>query len=422
VSTTIIFVGVLVFGFLVARILARISPDRIGLTDVEFLVLGAVLGPVTAPRLLTPEVLAALDLFVSILLGLIGFLAGLGLRRAFRDFEVGMAGVASSLLVILTVAAAASAAVQASHPELLDATDPVLSVPLLAGDSRLLSLWLAPEALWVGLALAAAAGASSATTIARVAAKNNVTGARVTLLEGLATAGHATAVVVLGIAMAGSRATASAGELGLTLIEWGVIVVGFGAASGLLFSVYLGRERDSMRMTVAAVGAVTFAAGAGAALRVSPLFVNLAAGAMVALSSGHAEKLEEALSPLAYPVSVLVLLFAGAYWLPVHGWLWLLPIGYAVIRWCARRVFTRLAVATFVHEPGLERGIGRGLYAHGVIAAAVALGFVQRFRDYADVVLTTVLGGMLLTNLLAPRALRRFFADSGEIRPAEEGK
>jgi hypothetical protein len=333
-----------------------------------------------------------------------------------------MAGTASSLLVILTVAAAASAALQASHPELLASTAPVVSLPLLADDSRILSLWLSPEALWVGLALAAAAGASSATVVARVAAVHNVTGARAQLLEGLATAGHATSVLVLGIAMAGSRAVASAGELGLTIIEWGVIVIGFGAVAGLLFSVYLGRERESMRMTVAAVGAVTFAAGAGAALRVSPLFVNLAAGAMVALSSGHAEKLEEALSPLAYPVSVLVLLFAGAYWVPVHGWLWLLPVGYALIRWAARRVFTPVAVATFVHEPGLERGIGRGLHAHGVLAAAVALGFAQRFPSYADVVLTTVLGGMLLTDLLAPGAVRRFFADTGDIRPAEEGQ
>jgi hypothetical protein len=420
-STTIVFVGVLVLGFLVARVVTRFGGERIGVTGIEFLLLGVVLGPVTPLAVLSNDVLGALDLFVEMLLGLVGFLAGLGSRRAYRDFEVGMAGAGSSLGVILVVGAFACACIQLSHPEFLDAPDPVVAIPLLTDNTRLLSLWLAPEALWVGLALAAAAGISSATLVAKVAKQYGVSSRRATVLEGLATAGHATAVIVLGVAMAGSRASASAGELGLTLTEWGMIIAGFGAVAGLLFSVYLGREKDTMRITVAAVGAVTFAAGAGAALRVSPLFVNLVAGAMVALTSRHAERLEEALHPLLYPASVLILLFAGAYWRPVAGWLWALPIAYVFVRWVARRVATRLAVATFVADPGLQRGIGRGLLGHGVLAAAVALGFAVEIPMYADVVLTTVLGGMLITDLLGGRAIRRFFADAGEIQPTQAG-
>jgi hypothetical protein len=93
-----------------------------------------------------------------------------------------------------------------------------------------------------------------------------------------------------------------------------------------------------------------------------------------------------------------------------------MPFGYVALRWIARRVLTRLAVATFVADKGLERGIGRGLFGHGVLAAAIALGFAVRFPDYGDIVLTTVLGGMLLTDLLASRVIRRFFADTGEIQ------
>ena len=63
-STTIIFVGVLVFGFLIARLVARFTANRVGLTGIEFLLMGVLLGPVTAPRVLTPDILAALDLFV----------------------------------------------------------------------------------------------------------------------------------------------------------------------------------------------------------------------------------------------------------------------------------------------------------------------------------------------------------------------
>lgn len=421
-STTLVFVGVLVFGFIVARFASKLGAERTGLSGIEFLAVGLLLGPVTAPRVLTHEVLDALELFISMLIGLIGFLAGLGLRRVLRNFEIAMAGAASSAAVIAVVAIGASAAVQAAHPELLASLNPVFSVPIASTETQILTAWLSPEALWVGVALASAAGVSSATTIAKVAKLHGVTARRSEVLLVLASAGQAVAVVGLGVAMAASRATANAGALGLTIAEWGLVVVGFGAVSGLMFSVYLGREEDSMRMTLAAIGAVTFSAGAGTALKVSPLFVNLAAGAVVGLSSAHADKLEAALRPLEYPVSVLVLLFAGAYWSPVSGWIWFMPLGYVVLRWMARRVATKLAVATFVAEPGMDRGIGRGLLGHGVLAAALALGFAMRFPDYSGVVLTTVLGGMLLTDVLAAGVTRRFFADSGDIVPGRKVK
>ena len=47
------------------------------------------------------------------------------------------------------------------------------------------------------------------------------------------------------------------------------------------------------------------------------------------------------------------------------------------------------------------------------------VGFAQRFGEYAGVVLTTVLGGMLLTDVLAARSVRRLFADAGDIHARE---
>lgn len=424
VSTSVIFVAILVFGFLAARVFHRIAPHQAGLAGLGFLALGAVLGPVTAPRILTDDVLAALDLFVSILLGFMGFSTGLQLRLPRRDFERGMAGAVSALTVIAVVAIGCAAAVQAADPELLRVEDPVLVLPLLSDGRFLLSLWLAPDALWIALAIAAAAGVTSSALIARIAIERSITGPRVEALEELATTGTATSIVVLGVAMAGRRVGAAVSGIQLSLTEWAGIVVGFGALAGVLFTVYLGRERDAMRMTVAAVAVVTFAAGAGVALGVSPLVVGLAAGMAVAVTSDHADPLQRALSRLVHPGSLLILLFAGAHWRPVTGWLWALPFAYAGARWLARNVATRIALATFVDErhPGWD--LGRGLLGQGAIAAAIALGFTQRFADHADVVMTTVLGGMLLTDLFATRAIRRMFSDAsavGVTPPAERG-
>jgi hypothetical protein len=105
---------------------------------------------------------------------------------------------------------------------------------------------------------------------------------------------------------------------------------------------------------------------------------------------------------------------------PASGWFWAFIPGYAVLRLVTRRAFSRIAVATFVAEKSLSVGIGRGLLAQSVVAAAISLAFAQRYPEMAGVVTTTILGGMLLTDAFAMRSLRRYLADVGEIHPIGE--
>ena len=48
-------------------------------------------------------------------------------------------------------------------------------------------------------------------------------------------------------------------------LVWAAVTTGAGILIGLLFNLFIGRERDEMRIYVAALGTVTFASGAGAA-------------------------------------------------------------------------------------------------------------------------------------------------------------
>jgi Kef-type K+ transport system membrane component KefB len=236
----------------------------------------------------------------------------------------------------------------------------------------------------------------------------------------MATASELLAVFAFGMAMASSRASTVTGTLGLTLTEWALVTILAGACTGLLFTVFIGREDDRMRMNVATIGVIVFAAGVGTALGVSPLLVNLIAGLTVALIYPNAERLETALGPLRFPTSVLVLLFAGLTWVPVSGLLWAFIPGYAALRVVARLFFSRLAAATFFPDKAAAVGIGRGLLAQGVVAGAISLAFAQRFPQSADIVTTTILGGLVLTDVLAMRSLRRYLADVGEIRALGE--
>lgn len=418
-STTLIFVGVVVLAFIGGRGISRYASRLQLLSGVEYLLLGVVIGPNVA-NAMSRDVLAALDLFVSFVLGVMGFLVGLGLRRVRGGLEVGLAGATTSLLVVLLVGGVAVGAVQALDPTLLMVEDPIAAEPLASDGTNLLSLWIAHDALWIGLTIGAAAGVSSVALVELAARRHAVSGERLALLQSLGVAGQSAAVLAFGVAMAGTRAAGSAEALGLTLTEWGVITVGAGAASGVLFTVFIGREDDPMRILVATIGAVTFSAGIGAALGVSPLFVNLIAGALVGVSSPFAARLDDALGALRFPTRVLVLLLAGAYWTPVSGWAWLLPIAYALLRAIALRLAAPVSAWTFLPGTHASIRLGMGLFGQGALAAAIAISFAQRFPELAGLVTTTVLGGMVLTDIFSARVLRRYLADQGAIRPHEE--
>ena len=418
-NTTIIFVGVVVVAFVGGRAISTYASRLQLLSGVEYLLLGVIIGPY-ALGWITPEVLQALDLFVSFVLGVMGFLVGLGLRKIRGGLEVGLAGMTTSVLSIALVGGAAVAAVQFLDPRLLAIANPIAAVPLLSDGATLASLWIAPDALWIGLTIGAAAGVSSVALIDLAAKRHAVAPQRLELLGSLAAAGQCAAILAFGIAMAGARAAGSAEALGLTLTEWGVITIGAGAASGVLFTVFIGREDDSMRILVATVGAVTFSAGIGVALGVSPLFVNLIAGALVGVSSPYAARLDQALAPLHFPTRVLVLLLAGCYWMPVSGWAWLLPLGYALARGIALRFAAPVSAWTFLPGNSASIRLGYGLFGQGALAAAIAISFAQRFTDLASLVTTTVLGGLVLIDLVSSRVLRRYLADQGAIKPHEE--
>lgn len=418
-SATLILVGVVVLAFIGGRAVSRYAVRLQLLSGVEYLLVGVVIGP-HATGVVASEVLPSLDLVASFVLGLMGFLVGLGLRRVRGGLEVGLAGAATALMVIALVGAAAAAAMQSIEPALLQVDDPFVAIPIASDGRRLLSLFVAPDALWVGLTIGAAAGVSSVSLLALAARRHGVSPERVALLQNLGVAGQATSVIIFGVAMAGTRAASSAQALGLTVTEWSVITVGAGAVCGVLFTVFIGREDDPMRILVATVGAVTFSAGIGSALGVSPLFVNLIAGALVGVSSPYASRLDDALEALRFPARVLVLLFAGSYWIPVNGWAWALPVGYFVVRALALRAAAPMSAWTFLPGTHASIRLGMGLFGQGALAAAIAISFAQRFPEHAGVVTTTVLGGMVLTDIFSARVLRRYLADQGAIRPHEE--
>ncbi|HVH98840.1 MAG TPA: hypothetical protein VM869_09020 [Enhygromyxa sp.] len=415
-NTTLVLVALIVSAFVVSRLLHRYA-ERVALVSgIEYAVVGVLIGPLMPFGLIAEETLASLDLLVTLLLGLTGFMVGLHAREALRRFEHFLAGSVAGLLVSLTVGVTTLALLQWLQPQYLHDPTPMFAIPVWTDGVRLYQLWASQEALWLALTLGGAAAIASSTAIESVTERWKAEGPSVVLLRDIASAGQVMAILLFGFALAGDRAVEAAGGYGLSLVEWAGLTACAGALTGLLFTIFIGGEEDDLRLYLATLGVVIFAAGIGAALGVSPLFVNLVAGLTVAATSAHGVHLRDNLDRLKRPASILLLVFAGIAWRPVSGWMWLIPAAYLLARVGSRLLASRFAVSTFVH--GVEfRRIGGGLIGQGSLAAAIALSYAQGHPERGHIVLTAVLVPMLITDLFAVSTLRRVLANAGAIRP-----
>jgi Kef-type K+ transport system membrane component KefB len=415
-NTTLILVALIVSAFVISRLLHRYA-ERVALVSgIEYAVVGVLIGPLAPWGLLDEHTLRSLDLLISLLFGLLGFMVGLHARDALRRFEHFLAGSLAALIIAALVGLPMLGMVQWLDPSYLHDPTPMFEIPVWTDGRYLYQLWAADDALWLALTLGAAAAIASSTAIRATAERWQAEGPPVVLLQDLAAAGQVIAVLLFGLALAGDRAMESANDYGLSLVEWALLIGAAGALTGILFMVFIGGDEDDLRLYLATVGVVIFAAGIGAALGVSPLFVNMVAGLTVAATSAHGDRLRSNLDHLHRPVSILLLVFAGIAWRPVTGWMWLVPVAYLLTRVGSRLLASRWAVSTFVHGVELRR-VGGGLIGQGSLAAAIALSYAQGHPHAGHVVLSAVLLPMLVTDLFAVRTLRRVLANAGAIRP-----
>jgi Kef-type K+ transport system membrane component KefB len=422
-NETILLVILVVFSFAISRLLSRYASRFFVVSGIEYLLLGIILGPLVS-GILSPEALAKFSPLVNLLLGLVGFLLGLRARSTLRPANAAVGGSLASLALIALVASAVFGFLQyvVGPPE---GSQAVQFASLYVGEAfsgllgaEFIEFGGAVEYIWVALAIGCAAAVSSPVLIARAASFHRARGPTLELLLSYAETSQLIGIAVFGGTLVWARAAESADIFRMPITIWLAITAAVGILIGLLFNLFIGRERDEMRIYVAALGTVTFASGAGAALGVSPLIINLLAGIVVSYTSRHAIRLETTLTPLRHPILVLLRLFAGAMiGLVATPLLWLVPLVYLATRVVARWFTTWSSTWIVSKLPQVPR-LGLGLVGQGGLAVAIAVSFYQRFPEEAPVALVTIVGGIILSDIWSYSAVRRILADAGETDAA----
>lgn len=407
-SVTILFVALVVFAFFAAHLINRYAARVLPLSGAEYLVIGALIGPQIPLRVLTTESLAQLGPLVSLLLGLSGFLVGLQAMRGVLDLRFSWVGVA----VAVSTLALSSLAFATLYGWLVPATEaPFIQTWLFELGGFQVELFLTRPQAALAVVLGAAATVTFSAPLSGLKDDRLAAVPAYRLLRACAFYGQWTAICAVAAVLAWTRSRAEAVPIDLPAGGWFGAVMLLGVVLGVCFTVFIGREQASNRIFVATVGTVTFGAGVGAELGVSPIFVNLVAGATVALTSRHRDNLRRELSRLQHPISVLLLVLTGALWLmPESRVLWSFPLAYLAIRWLARRILPALWTRLLTQVDSTR--VGTGLLSQGTLAVAVAVDYTLQVPAHAGLVLTTVIIGSLVFDVFAQGALKRYLVDA----------
>jgi len=330
-----------------------------------FVPLGALLGP-RVLGVLTVDVIAHLDVAVTVALATLGVFVGVALGRQTTFVRPVLACASIESVTTLAVVTVAGLILASVWQLPLDVSP--LAAALMLGVCGSVSS-VAPQGPSLDAAHQAAAHVADLDDVAPI-----LVGA---------------AVVV---AFRASTVGSMLGLVAITVVAGVVIAI----AGWLLFEV---ADRAAER-GVYVIGVLVMLGGSAAYLAVSPLLTGLVAGLFWAVVPGRADKIVDAdLRKVQHPLIVLLLLVAGALLDITPLAIWLLapfvlfrPLGKMVGGWLALRLGGSL----------LPADLGTTLIWPGVVGVAFALNFRQVAPPLVgEAVLTAVALGSIASELVA---------------------
>ena len=364
-------------------------------TGVEFVVLGVLVGPYVT-NVMTPDVLTQMGPVISLAIGAVGLVIGLEMRfenllGSRRDaLELSFSGVLTTTVLVGGLAVGWAWATLTT-PDFLVALPACVALGAIAAVS-------APEPI---------------ETVHR-SMEGQVTLART--LESSALLDELMAILVFGLVFCVFHVGTAGTARPLTATEWAAVSLGFGVVLGVLFFLFLGRESDPDRQLLALIGIILFSSGSAYYLNLSPLFVNMVLGLMLANTSRHAGALRKVMGSIERPVTVVILVLAGASWnlgaLSSPVVLGIITISL-VIRPLGKLLGGYFSFRYGEPSPHLTPWMGLGTVAHGGLAVAMAVNLRQVYTGVvADGVFSAVLISVLVWEVLAPGRIRRALIDS----------
>jgi hypothetical protein len=381
------------------------GPRLVFRTGTHFLFLGLILGP-HALGLLTQDAIRQLFPLLGLGLGWIGFLFGLQLdQRNLRHFPPAYS--------ILTLG-------QGILTFFFFLGIGWLGLAALGRNGQVEALLL--------LGAAATACVSTPAGIALVSSNYLVRGKVRDLLFFVASLDALVGIAALQVAYSLFPPGLLVAEMPVTPgFLWVLGALGLGVICGILF-LWLTRPRPGgEELVLFLLGIAAFASGAALQLQLSPLFVSVVMGAVVANLSPDPQRVFRVLQEWEKPIYVVLLILAGALLSFPTLWVFPLAIAYALLR-AGGKVLGNMAMVRVVPLPfPTPKRFGLGLLPQGGISLAMAISGVLTYAglglgdmNAVDILFAVVVLGVILSELTGPFFTRNILVRAGEISPRME--
>lgn len=403
--TVVALLGVVAVAYLLAHfVLERLQKAFLVMAGVEYLLLGALLGeqmPYHLPAFSNLE--SELLPIVALAVGWVGLLRGMDLSvESLRASKI--EGVARVVVVQACVAGGLAT-----------------GVAYLAFSSGVIGAIDQRQAWLAAGVMGCAAAAGSAGPIVILRKRYRLEGELPERIRRMAVKSDLAAIVVFGLLFCIHHQNDVRASAQPSWFEWWGVSVFLGGLLGVFFRPFLGDDDSENGRFLALIGIITLASGAAYFLHVSPLFVNLTLGVVLVNTAKAGPQIRETLERTREPMTLVLLVFAGALWRPPD-----LPIavtvlgclGYVILRIVGKWIGTGLAS----WRSSLRNDHYRGLLAHGEVSVAIAVSLRLVYAGPAiDLAYSAILASVVVGDLIAPRVLRGLLVDTGDLRGEREG-
>ncbi len=372
------------------------SPIVTGLAvgGIPYILLGMFLGPY-AFNLLDTDILGRLEPLISLALGWVGILFGIQLRwRNVRRFP-------PNYLLFATVQSLIALGIIG----ILCYVGMVLFAP---GDF--------PRPLQVALILAAIGSISAPVTIGRTVVSFRARGRLTHLLQFVSSLDAFWGILFSGLLFIVYRNLDTAHPSFLWSGVWLLINLTAGVVIGLAFLYLLRIGFDQEELLLLVLGLVVFVSGVGFYLGISPIFLNMIVGIVLAQSRVHASRVMRVLAYAEKPIYLFLLVFAGAVW-NFHALTEFLIIGlFLIARYAGKTIGGRVASRKINCAFPVPPKVGRILLSFGGISLAIAFNFQLFYGGLVgDLVISATIVAILVFDELAAFSTVRILREQGEI-------
>lgn len=203
-----------------------------------------------------------------------------------------------------------------------------------------------------------------------------------------------------------------------TPVEWVVVSIFFSSIMGLLFFLFLGNEKDEGKIYLAILGIIIFSSGAAYLLNFSPLYINFIIGAILTNVSKIGGTIIDVFKKITQPISVLVAIFAGMFWIPSTFMYTLAAIViFALLRFLAKSSAGFMTYAALRGEFSLPKVTGLGLLSTDVVICAMVVEYGFLFNNnITHAILSAILASVIIFNFYGFYKAKNLLIDFDDIK------